>query len=404
MLDKIHQLEKFISVAGIYLGCFSGILLVILNRQRKAEQYMLAAIFLILSWYAFFHPAKLYGWLSSYPFMLRIGVPFYYLVPPFIFWYSSIKLGWRGKKWKYVSVHLALFFIGLTDISWYYIRDHEHLHEIALSVAQNFNYLFSTAEGFLPAVTHYILRPLQGCIYCLYSCYVCYAAYKKGMFQKLSLPLRGWLMLFNLGMAVIYLMLFYMTIISPPESMPWAGYYDGVWSATFMTVLFCLLGAAALFCPTVLYQKNVTAGVSKVGFPAAGMPPSSVAINNNEPAAIVELSQQAMSGYVNDIEEAMLSADAFKQMYVIDDLLAKLNIPYTDLVYVLSKHYHQDFNDFVNSFKIRYIIGELQSKKSENLNADWIRREAGFTSGDAFSAAFKKYTGVYPDQFLKKAV
>ncbi|RYZ97841.1 MAG: hypothetical protein EOP47_20770 [Sphingobacteriaceae bacterium] len=217
---------------------------------------MLAAIFFILSWYAFFQPQRVYGLLASYPFILRMGVPFYYLIPPFVFWYTRIKFWNKQPKGRYLIAHLLLFFIGILDISWYYIRDYHRLHDIALGVAQNFGNLFTTAEGFLPAATHYIIRPVQGCIYCICSCYLCYSAYRLGKFKTLSLPVCAWIVFFNLIMAAIYFMLFHITIIDPPEDFPVAGYYQGRGAASFMVFLFCLLGAALFFYPSIIYGRK----------------------------------------------------------------------------------------------------------------------------------------------------
>ena len=60
-----------------------------------------------------------------------------------------------------------------------------------------------------------------------------------------------------------------------------------------------------------------------------------------------------------------------------------------------------NFNDFVNSFRIRLAQERLRSETYRNYTVEAIGQSVGFRSKSAFYQAFKKQTGLSPSQYLK---
>jgi AraC-like DNA-binding protein len=74
--------------------------------------------------------------------------------------------------------------------------------------------------------------------------------------------------------------------------------------------------------------------------------------------------------------------------------------------YVLSTFinhvYRMHFNDVINQHRIKYIEDGLTNRKWESLTLEAIAGKAGFNNRITFLAAFKKFTGITPTQYIKK--
>jgi AraC-like DNA-binding protein len=67
-----------------------------------------------------------------------------------------------------------------------------------------------------------------------------------------------------------------------------------------------------------------------------------------------------------------------------------LNIPVRDLSYIINNYYELRFNDFVNKFRIEYIINKLTPSNLDIYTIDSLSKEAGFSSKSSFYRAFNK--------------
>lgn len=82
----------------------------------------------------------------------------------------------------------------------------------------------------------------------------------------------------------------------------------------------------------------------------------------------------------------------------------KLDIPPNYISQAINTENGQNFNDFINEFRIKEACKRLQSKDFKHLNVEGIGHSTGFNSKSAFYAAFKKYTGLTPKAFADQNV
>ena len=70
---------------------------------------------------------------------------------------------------------------------------------------------------------------------------------------------------------------------------------------------------------------------------------------------------------------------------------------------IINSIQEKSFTHYINDLRIDYIVNEL--KTNENLRKytiNGIAEEAGFNTGESFSKAFLKRTGIKPSFFIKK--
>ncbi|MDH5398156.1 MAG: helix-turn-helix domain-containing protein [Cyclobacteriaceae bacterium] len=66
---------------------------------------------------------------------------------------------------------------------------------------------------------------------------------------------------------------------------------------------------------------------------------------------------------------------------------------------IINSHFGYNFFDFVNEFRVNYVINNLINEKKKHLTILAIGLEAGFNSKTTFNTIFKKFTGKTPSQY-----
>lgn len=95
-----------------------------------------------------------------------------------------------------------------------------------------------------------------------------------------------------------------------------------------------------------------------------------------------------------------------KQLYLSADLKlgilsAQMGITDKKLSALLNQHMKTTFTDFVNGYRIRHFIREVDNGKLQQLTVSGLMHECGFSSKATFYRAFKKIRGCTPSEWLK---
>jgi AraC-like DNA-binding protein len=100
----------------------------------------------------------------------------------------------------------------------------------------------------------------------------------------------------------------------------------------------------------------------------------------------------------NLMEEKKPYLDAFLN---INQLARRLNIQPRHLSQILNESLHQNFYDFVNSYRIEEAKKMLLDSFNEKSTVLEVLLDVGFNSKSAFNRAFKKNTGLTPSEFKR---
>jgi AraC-like DNA-binding protein len=69
---------------------------------------------------------------------------------------------------------------------------------------------------------------------------------------------------------------------------------------------------------------------------------------------------------------------------------------------VINEHARQNFNDFINYYRIQDAKKLLVDTENEKFTISSIAFDTGFSSLSSFNSAFKKFEGMTPSVFRKK--
>ena len=83
-------------------------------------------------------------------------------------------------------------------------------------------------------------------------------------------------------------------------------------------------------------------------------------------------------------------------------LANKMQLHPKDLSRLINERFGLNFFDFINSYRVAEFQRISNQSEYQHLNLLGIAFEAGFNSKTTFNNAFKKFTGMTPNQFVKK--
>lgn len=82
-------------------------------------------------------------------------------------------------------------------------------------------------------------------------------------------------------------------------------------------------------------------------------------------------------------------------------LAAQLDVNTKYLSEIINKHYHDNFNTYINKLRINYIIEKLKNEPEYlNYKISYLAEECGFSSHSSFATVFKSITGIAPTIFI----
>ena len=86
----------------------------------------------------------------------------------------------------------------------------------------------------------------------------------------------------------------------------------------------------------------------------------------------------------------------------INELAKVLNTTFHKLSQVINESFHQNFYDFINSYRVKESRQLLKNPENEKYTIISIAYICGFSSKSSFYNAFRKNTGITPGEYLKK--
>lgn len=85
----------------------------------------------------------------------------------------------------------------------------------------------------------------------------------------------------------------------------------------------------------------------------------------------------------------------------IEELANNVNIPARTLSWILNQRLNQNFNDFINSLRVKESERIFREIESNRKTIQEVLFEVGFNCKSSFNAAFKKHTNMTPTEFRK---
>lgn len=109
--------------------------------------------------------------------------------------------------------------------------------------------------------------------------------------------------------------------------------------------------------------------------------------------------------YQNRLLRLMESQRPFRDSELrLDDLASLLGIPPHQLSQVINQRFEQNFNDFINRYRVEEAKRLLADPARVNETVLSLAYEAGFNNKTSFNYAFKKHVEMTPSRFRSRVL
>lgn len=104
---------------------------------------------------------------------------------------------------------------------------------------------------------------------------------------------------------------------------------------------------------------------------------------------------------INIKNHLTLNRSYLDRQYSLQQLAQELSIPAQYISAVINEFEKINFNDFINSYRVKYCLELLSNNDHQNQTLEAIAAESGFNNRNTFTIAFKKAMGQTPSTYIK---
>lgn len=194
-----------------------------------------------------------------------------------------------------------------------------------------------------------------------------------------------WILSFLVLYGLLYVYDLTQTIIS--EFVMDLSYIQRWWMTLFTGLIIIYVGIKGYFTDTSTLQKlDFSFTPTSIGIPEKSL---------NSTIKVSEATKERLKNLM-DQERPYLNPDLN-----LSDLAKMANMGKSQLSETINLGFDQNFNDFVNHYRVAAFKQKLKSESAQKLSLLGLAYECGFNSKATFNRVFKKLTSASPSEYLR---
>ncbi len=360
---------------GIFTSLFFFILL--LNKKNKSlPDNILGFWMLVIGIHLSSTYAHVSGYWEIYPHLIGITAPIPLLYGPLLYTYisKSLKKSPCIERGDYVHfLPFALSYLYMSRFYFFYTADEKRL--VDQGVIQDFdNFSLALVIGIIASAILYAIYA--------YRLLTKYKALLENNFSNIEGISLNWLRSFIWGVFFIFLTIAIVLVAKDVFEVQFPFEPDFIFYALIVFAVLCLgffgIRHENIFSDNVLLE---TSEIQKTSYQKSS------------------LKQDFAADKHAALKQMMVDAKPYLQPNLtLNDLAEKLDISIHHLSQIINQHEGQNFNEFVNSYR----VDEFIKRAGENSHFSYlaIALDSGFNSKSSFNAVFRKHKGMTPSQYL----
>ena len=354
----------------------------------------------LLSFYFIFYVACIVvyllvftGLINKVPYLHKALGPLNYLIPALSYLYVRAVL-FNEKRFTYKDLpHLIPSIIALISYIPYYILPIAEKAIIVKSIVNDMSMADKYNFGLIPEKLFLIFIPIQTTYYVILQWRLLFQ-YKKSNKQievqnQLDIIIK-WIKIFNASSSLF--VIGYLILIALVLNIP-----NSFYTTTGMVIPgLCLSISFFIISSYLLINPYVLSGLPFIKYKEIE---SDLLENERSEVLFIETDY---SNEIKLIDDYFIQKKSFlKQGLTLGIVAVDLNIPVRELSYIINNYYTTRFNDFVNKYRVDYILQKVGMSHLDIYTLESLSKEAGFTHKSSFYRAFKKIHNVSPSEYLE---
>jgi AraC-like DNA-binding protein len=384
-----------------YLGSLFCALLtvyVLLFKQdalRAYADYLLSAYFVFISFNTAIYLLIYYGWIVNVPYLYKTAAPINFIIPPLAYLYVRAVL-YNEKRIAIIDIwHFLPFLLFFINYLPFYLIPIVEKKVIVQAVANNLDLTYQYQAGLLPESYTFVIRLIQSSIYLIFQWKLIVKFKKQNVIFEIEHQIKmvlKWLKIFTwvttvYFLAFIFLSLFVILNISVFNNWGAINFIPGA----LLSSSFFVMSTYLLTHPGIL-----------AGLPFVKYKETKSILSNDEVNKIAFI-EEDYSKEIQDINNYFnINKPYLNSNLTLGQVSVTLNIPIRELSYILNNYFNQRFTDFVNAYRLKYIIDNFNKSYLDNFTIESIALEAGFTTKSGFYKSFKKFYKTTPTEYFLK--
>lgn len=417
-MNKSFSNIELTTIATLLIASiFSLIVVMSLIIEKKGNQILRNFILIILFGnflYALTHLLGFTGLIIYVPFSLRIFTPFFYLLPPTIFFYVVFNLNESFKFKPQQLIHLLPFVISLIDNADSFFLSREEVLKFTSQISKNYR-IYGNYTGLLfPVKFNYVVRMGLYTIYLMFS-WRHFIQYINNQKTEAERRIVNWLKYFLIVLGIFILS----TAFSVFYNFKYLVKSSEIVQLT-ITPFICVGLAVIVLCGFIFFNPILLYGIPR--------------IQNIDTESELELDIVSQKSIVNtklnlnefgekleilETNEIELDDEVVKELKLAKSIIKEIkslqlykdtnfslatasihfNIPAHHISFVLNNQLKKSFPDIISKMRVEHAIALIENSQNKKYTLEAIGNMSGFRSRTTFYVSFKKITGVSPLEY-----
>jgi AraC-like DNA-binding protein len=380
----------FITIIGsIFILCLAIVKLLIYGRERQYLNLLLCFAIFGVIWYGFIYVLTNSGLIRDYPILFNKGLPVYYLIAPCFFLYirGSLDSAHASFKPKHL-LHLLIIIPALVSIMPYTFADAATRQWVVNQIHSNVGFAFSNNK-YIVHNWHWTTFPLSALLYTLLQFRLAVLSAKA---KKLPKRTTDWILAFSIICGIIFFGMLAVNISVLAN-------FDDAWCimksgnlVLFLGIVLLLLSGSFFLSPALIFGFVRVKPKNRARTIEAGH------YEGDNDGNRLKMYDNVL---IARVEKYIVQDQVFRKTgLTVSDLASMLEIPNHKLSDLFNNHYKLNFNTYINNLRVQYIKDRLEAGEWKQFTLEAIAQEAGFSSRNSFSLAFKRITGLTPSNYL----
>ena len=376
----------FLFIGSVFCALISAYLLYFnkIGLQSFSDK-ILATLFLSYSYCVIGYLLISSGWIVQVPILYKTSAPVNYIVPPLAYLYVRSVLNNESRFEKKDFLHLVPFLIITFNYIPLYISGYSERLEVVKLVIYSYDKNYLIKDGFFSENIQ-ILRPIQSLVYLVLQWKILIDFKKKNIttsFKEHTLMILNWLTKFNYCISFTNLT-FLIFVIGVVYSL-----------ANKQPLNEVVLYAAIPISISLLYLSSYLIINPKV---LAGLPYIGKEFKNNPKSLIKDVNYDLEIATIKSFFE--VHKPFLQPSLTIGQLSLSLDLSPKVVSFIINQCLSQNFNDFVNSYRVAFLIESMQEGSLKNYTIQALALQAGFANKTSCMNAFKKIHQCTPSQYI----
>lgn len=383
-------------IGGIFIFSLIVVLLILFGQGRRYLNLLLCIGIAGIIWYAVIYLLTSTGYIRHFPELFNKGLPFYYLIGPCFYLYIRGTIYAQYASFRKIDLlHLLVTVPAICSIMPYCLLDDVGQQYVVDQIAKDQNYSFSGAK-YIVGIWHWFAWPFTALVYIVLQ----YALIKNAVLSSfLTEKSKKWMYGITIICLVIFGMILTINIAVLFDRASATEILNSSNMVVFLCCCFLALGGAFFVNPNLIYGRFIAVeeNTTHIQLDTEEETKIEKEVVVPKPAQSVLPDFELIARLEEYLTESMLYLETG---LTLSKLSVAADIPSYKLSELLNTHYEQNFNAYINVWRIKYIVQRLEVGDHKFFTLEALANEAGFTSRNSFFTAFKKQMGVSPSAYI----